>query len=231
MSMDASSCGGLIALRAFVVFIDWRGGLRCSVRALQKGLRMRRLVCCAMVAGGLLAAAGPALAASSSDPDFGLRPVQGSSWQPFAGLADDPLAFGLTRRVSSVGDADLADVTGAPGLPTSSVTRLSLAVGPLPGGINPCWTVGFTGPDGTQRTVSLEASTDARGVTATPLAGGWTQWTWTVALPQGTLDQISLGVDVAQQPPSVGDQVRFDEIAINAQRFDGPISSLLGPVF
>jgi hypothetical protein len=169
---------------------------------------------------GLLAVAAPVPAGANGGAggrSFGVVPLDGAHWQAGAGLPDAQgnAQLGMVQTATTLGHVDVARIRGFDGLSTSALSSLGFAVAPLPGGIEPCWKVLLTNPDGTQTTVHVVASTDERGITAVALGGGWTQWTWTPGtLPAGTIDQVVIGVMVNEIPP-LGDQVAFDNFTAN----------------
>ena len=167
----------------------------------------------------MVAAGAPAAGASGlpTGQSIGVVPLDGAHWKAGAGLSDarGNASVGLTQTVDgSVREVDVAAIRGLEGSPSSSVTRLGFAVRGLPSGIDPCWKVVITNPDGAQVTVELEGNSDARGVTQTDLGGGWTQWTFTTELPQGTINTIDLHLDVVSLS-LVTDTVAFDNFTVN----------------
>jgi hypothetical protein len=182
---------------------------------------VRRVLVGVTAALGLLAVAAPLPAGATPPPtndSIGVVPLDGAHWQAGAGLPDanGNAQVGMVQSADTLGHIDVAQIKGFDGLPTSALGSLGFAVAPLPGGIEPCWKVLLTNPDGTQTTVHVVPNSDTRGITRTPLDSGWTQWTWTPGtLPAGTIDQISVGVMVGQQPPPVGDRVTFDNFTAN----------------
>ena len=168
---------------------------------------------------GLLAGPAPALAGGII-PEW-VQPAPGTYVAPFVGVHDDLLALGLVQTVSSAGHTDVAEIGGFEGLSSSSIHSLSFAVGPLPSGINPCWLVTVTKPDGTVVQDHVVASGDETfDQSHTALPGGFTQWTWTPqSLPQGTVDEVIIGV-MDQAAPANPQSVVFDEFAANGASLD-----------
>jgi hypothetical protein len=171
---------------------------------------------------GVLAVAVPLPAGATVPPvgdSIGVVPLDGAHWQAGAGLPDanGNAGVGMVQTADTLGHVDVARIRGFDGLPSSALSSLGFAVAPLPSGIEPCWKVLVTNSDGTQVTVHVVASSDARGITATRIGdSGWTQWTWSPGtLPAGTIDQVSVGVMVNQQPPPTNDRVGFDNFTAN----------------
>ncbi|MHB8690397.1 MAG: hypothetical protein ACYDHH_04060 [Solirubrobacteraceae bacterium] len=147
-----------------------------------------------------------------------LLPVDRAYWQPFAGLPDSfgPLNEALVARVDHAGMPRVATIAGLEGQPTSVLGTLSFAVRTLPGGIEPCWDVAYTNPNGSTGNVMINPLTRSDFVTSTapePILGtDYTTWTWQVHLPAGsTIDTLTIGVDVSTNPPEPV-PVAFDDI-------------------
>jgi hypothetical protein len=187
----------------------------------QEGAMRRRLV--SLLAAGLAVAAaglvvtGSAVGFNPTPEPPQVVPLSGAHWQADAGLPDanGNAQIGLVQNVTTDGHTDVALLHNFKRLPTSAIQSIGFAVGPLPNGINPCWLVEFTGPDGTQGMVHVVASADRRDMTRTDLGGGVTQWTWTPeTLPAGTIDRVVIGVMAAATPlPDTG--VVFDDFSAN----------------
>jgi hypothetical protein len=138
----------------------------------------------------------------------GLAPVDGAAWLGQTGLAD---SFGdanqaLDVTVGSAGMPRAAVISGLAGQPASALRTLSFATPKLPGGIEPCWDIGYTNPDGSTGNLMINPVTRSDSVTfaSEPIEGtDWTQYSFGVHLAPGTtLDSVTVGVDVAADQPS-----------------------------
>jgi hypothetical protein len=202
-----------IAGRGHYVWRHLMIGRRISAARLSRQWAVQRLLVGMTVALGVLAVATPMPA--GADVPIGMVPLDGAHWQAGAGLPDanGNASVGMVQTADgSVAHIDVARVRGFDRLSTSALTSLGFAVGPLPSGIEPCWKVLLTNPDGTEMTVHVDASTDTRGITATALGGGWTQWTWTPTLPAGTITEV---IDGVMTTPGNAGQVAFDNFTAN----------------
>jgi hypothetical protein len=156
---------------------------------------------------------------AGADATFNVVPMGGAHWQADAGLPDanGNASIGLVQTVTTAGHTDVARLNGFDQLPTNALHSVGFAVGPLPNGINPCWLVEFTSPDGTPGIVHVVASHDRSDMTATELDGGFTQWTWTPhTLPAGTIDRVIIGVMAATAPTQDNGLIAFDDFTLNA---------------
>jgi hypothetical protein len=156
--------------------------------------------------------------AASADRTFNVVPLDGAHWQAGVGLVDASGngQVGLLQTVTTAGHTDVAQLNGFDRQPTSALHSVGFAVGLLPNGINPCWLIEFTGPDGTQGMVHVIASADRSDMTRTDLGGGFTQWTWTPrTLPAGTIDRVVIGLMAATTPSPDTGPVAFDDFSAN----------------
>jgi hypothetical protein len=194
-----------------------------------KGRRGRMLV--TLFAGGLAAAAVGLLPASSAvafnptpEPPA-VVPLDGAHWLAGAGFPDatGQSSLGLVQDVAPVGDTHtrVAEIQHVPG----SVTQLGFAA-QTPNGINPCWMVGITNPDGSTSTLHLTTDS-ARIVSDVPPPPGdsapYIQWTWSIELPPGAVvTSATAEVMTDQAPPPVAARVAFDRFSVNGQLIGTP---------
>jgi hypothetical protein len=167
----------------------------------------------ALLATGVIA---PAQAFNPTpEPPSTIVPLDGAHWQAGAGLPDGSASnVGLVQVGPTTADTHVR--VGYIQHVPASLTELGFT-SQTPSGIDPCWKVGVTGPDGT--TFTLHLTTDgARGVSETPPGGDLApivQWTWTLNVPAG--DRVtSATVEVmTDNAPSAGGQVTFDDFTVN----------------
>jgi hypothetical protein len=171
-----------------------------------------RITIAALGATGAIAAVGIGAAGASAGaivPErVGLAPVDGAAWLGQTGLAD---SFGdanqaLDVSVGAAGMPRAAVISGLAGQPASALGTLSFATQKLPGGIEPCWDIGYTNPDGSTGNLMINPVTRSDSVTfaSESIEGtGWTQYSFGVHLAPGTtLDSVTIGVDVAADQSS-----------------------------
>jgi hypothetical protein len=168
------------------------------------------------------ASAGSALADGIVPERAFLNPVNGAYWQPFAGLPDSfgPFNEALVATVDTAGMPRVATISGLEGQPTSVIGKVSFAVRTLPGGIEPCWDIGYTNPNGSTgnlmiNPINTRGSDSVTALAPAPVGGtGYTTYAWDIHLPAGTtINTVTIGVDVATAPL---DPVRlaFDNITV-----------------
>jgi len=111
----------------------------------------------------------------------------------------------------------VARITGLDGEPTSALGTLSFATPPLPGGIAPCWSVGYANPDGSTGNLMITPSSRGSDFVTTeppsPIRGtDWTTHSFQVHLPPGTtILTLTVGIDVTSDPPEPI-RVAFDNV-------------------
>ena len=185
-------------------------------------MRGRRAIAVAAVTGALMMTGVSAQAANPPEP-VRLIPVDGAHWEAEAGL---PASQILVQDIGTSTPPDpvhvgVAAVAGLEGEPTSNVSVLGFAVGELPGGIIPCVRVGYTDPDGNPTELMLHPLDERTGQTgadwtATPSRTGWTTYTYTGELPEGTITGLEVQVAVEVQPPDPV-RVEFDNVQVNTK--------------
>lgn len=160
----------------------------------------------------LLASANVAAAAGPSEPTK-LHPVDGGHWQGGAGLPDRRglAAQGLVGDVAW-GDPhrESATITGWGGAPTSELESLGFAVTGSAAGIIPCIKVTYVAGDGSVREAMFMEPRRA----APDEVAGWTVHQFDVALPEGTISGIDLGVHIDAMDPTNA-RLLFDNVTVN----------------
>jgi hypothetical protein len=205
------------------------------------GMGWARLAAVAAV-GAVVASAAPASAAPfdpQPDPPR-LVPIDGAHWQRGAGLPDarGAQSQGLVRHVATCrglldalfdSSCRLLDlgvpaarrhveagaVLGYRGRPTTDLgTMHGFAVRELPAGIIPCIRIAYTTTAGERGETMV--TTDRMRAEPIPDRPDWTAYSFSGALPEGTIDEIEIGAHVEGSPP---DPVRltFDNIRIGTQ--------------
>jgi hypothetical protein len=194
-----------------------------------RGERSHRLVS-ALGAGLVLATlglvpAGPAAAFNPTPEPPKVMPLDGAHWQAGAGFPDPTgqSALGLVQDAPLAADTHMpvAEIQHVPG----SVTELGFA-SQVPNGINPCWMVGITNPDGSTSTLHLTTDS-AQIVSEGPPPPGdvapYIQWSWSITLPPGAVvTSARAEVMSGQQPPPGNDRVAFDRFSVNGDLIATP---------
>lgn len=192
-----------------------------------KGWRSCRLVLAAglVLAVAGLVSAGSAVAFNPTPEPPKVVPLDGAHWQAGAGFPDasGESSLGLVQTPPSTPDThtQMAEIQHVPG----AVTELGFA-SQVPNGINPCWMVGITNPDGSTSTIHLTTDS-ARIVSDGPPPPGdvapYIQWSWSISLPPGAVvTSATAEVMSAQNPPLTSDRVAFDRFSVNGQVIGTP---------
>ncbi len=191
---------------------------------------MRRTLVSLAAAGLAVAAAGLVIAGSAvgfnptPEPPR-VVPLDGAHWQAGAGFPDTTgqSSLGLVQTPLDIGDTHtpVAEIKHLPG----SVTELGFAA-QTPNGINPCWLVGITNPDGSTSTLHLTTDS-ARIVNELPPPGGdsapYVQWTWSLSLPAGAVvTSATAEVMTGLTPPPTDQRVAFDRFTVDGSVIPTP---------